>query len=529
MDSTGTSLKPVPAAECACSAAESVCCKVTVAAVVVGGVAAISLGILMASLAARELIFEHMVELRGILYDSSLQQASSEYYRALTPALERLFQSSFRSSQMEGSFVGCAVLQYRNGNASIIVRFRLQFTQQAPWQLSPSLEEEALRRGLAKVLQEGAIPLAAYGAISSASLMGDYPVFAAPAGSCPGNTFACQNSQCVLKENPECDSKADCSDSSDEAECDCGSRPAMQAANRIVGGSEASRGEFPWQVSLRENNEHFCGATILTETWLVSAAHCFNEFQDPGVWTVYAGSTLLNGMESGTVKTGIARIIKHPSYNMDTADYDVAVLELDAPMTFTKHVQPVCLPAATHRFPTGKKCLISGWGYLKEDFLVKPDILQKATVELLDQTLCSNLYSNALTDRMVCAGYLEGKIDSCQGDSGGPLVCEEPSGRFFLVGIVSWGIGCAEAGRPGVYSRVTKLRDWILDVISTFATPPALAVPTVLATTLSNTASTEGTKPFYHSQRLQPCELQASPLPGMLQAVPPAHRGTATH
>uniref|UniRef100_A0A8V5GX20 Uncharacterized protein n=1 Tax=Melopsittacus undulatus TaxID=13146 RepID=A0A8V5GX20_MELUD len=227
---------------------------------------------------------------------------------------------------------------------------------------------------------------------------------------------------------------------------ECGSRPAMQTAGRIVGGSEASRGEFPWQVSLRENNEHFCGAAILTEKWLVSAAHCFTE-----------------GSDSGAVKMGIARIIPHPSYNTDTADYDVAVLELKRPVSFTKYIQPVCLPDAGHHFPTSKKCLISGWGYLKEDFLVKPEYLQKATVELLDQTLCSSLYSHALTDRMLCAGYLEGKIDSCQGDSGGPLVCQEPSGKFFLAGIVSWGIGCAEARRPGVYTRVTKLRDWILD------------------------------------------------------------------
>ncbi|XP_010005565.1 PREDICTED: transmembrane protease serine 9 [Chaetura pelagica] len=467
------------------------CWKLTIAAAVAGGVTALYLGILLACHPTGETIFEHTVELQGIPFNSSLQLESSDYYRVLTPALERLFLSSFQASQLDWSCTGCTILGYsRNGNSSVIVRFRLRFAPQDSQPLSSTMEEEALRHGLAAALQEEGLSLAAYGTISSASLTG--PSEASPprpglkSGSCPGDMFTCLNTQCVRKENPECDGQKDCADTSDERGCDCGSRPAMQTASRIVGGSEASRGEFPWQVSLRENNEHFCGAAILTEKWLVSAAHCFTEFQDPAMWAAYTGTTSLRGSDSAAVKTGIARIIPHPSYNTDTADYDVAVLELKRPVTFTKYIQPVCLPDAGHRFPTSKKCLISGWGYLRDDFLVKPEVLQKATVELLDQTLCSSLYSHALTDRMMCAGYLEGKIDSCQGDSGGPLVCQEPSGKFFLAGIVSWGIGCAEARRPGVYTRVTKLRDWILDAISAFPTSIARTSPPVHSSTNSS-------------------------------------------
>ncbi|KAM7023893.1 transmembrane protease serine 9 [Acridotheres tristis] len=404
-----------------------------------------------------EASFEHTVELQGITFNSSLQMENSDYYRVLTPALERLFLSSLQDSQLNWSCTGCTILGYRNGNSGVIVHFRLLFTPQDSQPLSSTLEEEALRHGLAAALHRQSFSLAAYGTISSASLTGPNKV----SSHRPG-----------LKS-------------------DCGSRPAMQTASRIVGGSEASRGEFPWQVSLRENNEHFCGAAILTEKWLVSAAHCFTEFQDPAMWAAYTGTTSLRGSDSSAVKMDISQIIPHPSYNADTADYDVAVLELKRPVTFTKYIQPVCLPDAGHHFPTSKKCLISGWGYLKEDFLVKPEFLQKATVELLDQNLCSSLYSHVLTDRMMCAGYLEGKVDSCQGDSGGPLVCQEPSGRFFLAGIVSWGIGCAEARRPGVYTRVTKLRDWILDAISAFPTSIAHTVPPVHFSTNSNMVNTE--------------------------------------
>uniref|UniRef100_A0A4X2LFY5 Transmembrane serine protease 9 n=1 Tax=Vombatus ursinus TaxID=29139 RepID=A0A4X2LFY5_VOMUR len=424
-----------------------------------------------ASLYTQDVSFEHSAELKGILYDNSLLQETSSYYRALTPALETLFVSSFQKTKLEGSCVGCTVLSYRDGNSSVLVRFRLHFVSQTLWSLTAGLEEETLRQGLTMRFREHSIPLPTYGTIHSAALTGE-------SGNTSKNSVLCFvfNNQCVSKVNPECDGKVDCSDGSDEAHCDCGGRPALKSANRIVGGMDAARGEFPWQVSLRENNEHFCGAAILSAKWLVSAAHCFNEFQDPTVWMAYAGTTFLSGSDSGTVKARVAQIIKHPFYNSDTADFDVAVLELGSPLPFTSDIQPVCLPSATHIFPLRKKCLISGWGYLKEDFLVKPEVLQKATVELLDQALCASLYSNSLTDRMVCAGYLDGKVDSCQGDSGGPLVCDEPSGRFFLAGIVSWGIGCAEARRPGVYVRVTKVRDWILETMST---APTVGTPAV--------------------------------------------------
>ncbi|CAI5798686.1 transmembrane protease serine 9 [Podarcis lilfordi] len=469
-------------------------CRLTLVSILLGAITASCGGILMAFLVKQEFLADHLVELQGLRYESSLQCPSSNYRRTLTPVLERLFKSSFQNSALEGTCDRCSVLQYRKGNASILVHFRLWFSSQP---LSPDAEEQALERGLAAALGNGGITLPSYGTIWAASLTGlssDSPSGTGlKSGTCPGTVFTCHSGQCVPRENVECDDRSDCLDGSDEAECDCGSRPAIQAANRIVGGSEATRGEFPWQVSLRENNEHFCGATILAAKWLVSAAHCFNEFQDPGTWTAHAGTVWLSGSESSAVKTGVSHILKHPSYDTDTADYDVALLALSEPLPFGKYVQPACLPASSHIFPSGKKCSISGWGYLKEDFLVKPELLQKAVVELLDQTLCASLYSNALTDRMLCAGYLEGKVDSCQGDSGGPLVCEEPSGRFFLAGIVSWGIGCAEAKRPGVYARVTRLRNWIHDTMATFTAPPGLTLPSTASTTLLPLASTKGT------------------------------------
>uniref|UniRef100_A0A8B9FX27 Peptidase S1 domain-containing protein n=1 Tax=Amazona collaria TaxID=241587 RepID=A0A8B9FX27_9PSIT len=234
----------------------------------------------------------------------------------------------------------------------------------------------------------------------------------------------------------------------------CGQQPGFSKPIKIVGGTDASRGEVPWQVSLKEGSRHFCGAAVIGDRWLLSAAHS------------HVGTTSLNGTDGGAVKVNVTRVIPHPLFNPIMLDFDVAVLELATPLVFNKHIQPVCLPLAAQEFAAGQQCVISGWGNLQEGNATKPEVLQRASVGIIDQKTCDFLYNFSLTDRMICAGFLEGKIDSCQGDSGGPLACEVTPGTFYLAGIVSWGIGCAQAMKPGVYSRITKLQDWILGTIS---------------------------------------------------------------
>ncbi|XP_054853599.1 suppressor of tumorigenicity 14 protein isoform X2 [Eublepharis macularius] len=282
---------------------------------------------------------------------------------------------------------------------------------------------------------------------------------------CQEYTYKCRNNLCVSKKNPECDGVKDCNDNSDEENCNCGTR-SFSKKSRIVGGLDAEAGEWPWQVSLHAGSEgHVCGASLISQKWLVSAAHCFNDvnvrYSDPKTWTAYMG--LFSQQDRGNAnvqKRGIKNIISHPNFNDFTYDYDIAVLELDNQVAFTKQVQPICLPDATHEFPAGKVIHVTGWGATVEKG-VAAVILQKAEIRVINQTICESLLPGQLTPRMMCVGILEGGIDACQGDSGGPLTSIEPNGRMFLAGVVSWGVGCAQRNKPGAYTRVSQFRNWI--------------------------------------------------------------------
>ncbi|XP_069750462.1 ST14 transmembrane serine protease matriptase b isoform X2 [Narcine bancroftii] len=282
---------------------------------------------------------------------------------------------------------------------------------------------------------------------------------------CNEYRYKCNNGTCIQKLNPECDGMKDCADGSDERNCDCGSRPYKHS--RIVGGMDAEVGEWPWQVSLHfKQFGHTCGASVISNSWLVSAAHCFqddrngNRFSEPGNWVAYLGLHVQQNLNKRVEKRNIKHIIVHKHYNSQMFDNDIALLELTDTVLFTSVIQPICLPDATHNFPVGKSTWITGWGRLKEDGDVAT-VLQKAEVRIIRRKHCNELLSSTITSNMLCAGYLSGGIDACQGDSGGPMSSVETNGKVFLAGIVSWGDGCARKNKPGVYTKVSKYRQWI--------------------------------------------------------------------
>ncbi|CAG5906144.1 unnamed protein product [Menidia menidia] len=249
--------------------------------------------------------------------------------------------------------------------------------------------------------------------------------------------------------------------------------------SRIFGGTKSAPGSHPWQVSVQVRPKrsssafgHVCGGILLNSCWVLTAAHCIdntNEFQ------VVLGGVNIEKREEMDQTIPVIETIVHENYRETQAALynDVALLKLkvtNSPYCAreTPFVKSVCLPERP--FPSGKECVISGWGATETQRYSSQ--LLNARVFLISKERCQTpqVYGNLLDNSMLCAGTLQGGIDSCQvciylkknlrGDSGGPLVCEE-NGTHYITGVVSWGVGCGEKKKPGVYANVHTFLNWI--------------------------------------------------------------------
>ncbi|KAK1788641.1 hypothetical protein P4O66_002464 [Electrophorus voltai] len=185
----------------------------------------------------------------------------------------------------------------------------------------------------------------------------------------------------------------------------------------------------------------------------------YSSFSFPQLWMVLVGLTEQPVNEAEYLP--VEKIIYHSRYRPRRLDYDIALLKLVEPLTFNGFIEPICLPNFGEEFEDGMMCWISGWGATKDGGEASMS-LHSAQVPLISAKVCSQpeVYQGYISPGMICAGYLEGGTDSCQGDSGGPLGCEGNS-VWKLVGATSWGQGCAERNKPGVYTRITHALTWI--------------------------------------------------------------------
>ncbi|CAH2097813.1 unnamed protein product [Euphydryas editha] len=240
--------------------------------------------------------------------------------------------------------------------------------------------------------------------------------------------------------------------------CSCG----YSRINRIVGGVNASPGEFPMMAGLIYVDQRAirCGAVIIDKKYVLTAAHCVNgrELNDLGV-VVGEYDTSTGADSPATQIFRVESYLIHPRYTPSNYDYDIAIVEIAGEMVYSDYVGPVCLPFkfANYDF-AGSRVTATGWG---TEFPGGPtsDVLMKVDLDVISQQACQTRVPS-LTSRQMCT-YTRGK-DACQDDSGGPLLyVDNSTGLLFHAGIVSYGRFCASSD-PGVNTRITALLNWIV-------------------------------------------------------------------
>lgn len=225
--------------------------------------------------------------------------------------------------------------------------------------------------------------------------------------------------------------------------------PSPQAQPRIVGGDPASIKDYPYAVFLTDDKgDQFCGGVLVSPSAVATAAHCASAVPQDDL-RVVAGRDRKNGRDG--VVARVTRVWSEPGFSDPGQGEDVAVLTLDRKLPY----RPVTLPSRsdTALYAAGTRATVLGWGRTS-DGGARATSLRGAVVPVVSDASCLSSYGNYDAKSMVCAGYPNGGVDSCQGDSGGPLVVGDT-----LIGIVSWGDGCAKPGKPGVYARVSTYAD----------------------------------------------------------------------
>jgi len=238
----------------------------------------------------------------------------------------------------------------------------------------------------------------------------------------------------------------------------------------IVNGQEARRHEYPFMAALMNLQRQFCGGSLIDDNHILTAAHCvahMSKYDVQNLRVRLGDHNIKDGSYDGTtVEKRVKRVIRHKGFSSSTLWNDVAILTLEDDVKYNDHIQPICLAEGSQKY-VDNRVTVAGWGTLSEGGS-QPSNLMKVEVNVWTNDRCKKSYGSSapggITSHMLCAS--DYKRDSCSGDSGGPLFhCK---GQCEQIGIVSWGIGCAKAKYPGVYTRVTEMMPWIQRIVEQY-------------------------------------------------------------
>ncbi|KAK9872393.1 hypothetical protein WA026_017851 [Henosepilachna vigintioctopunctata] len=255
--------------------------------------------------------------------------------------------------------------------------------------------------------------------------------------------------------------------------CHDETRKVFNISRKIIGGYDCSTEKYPFVVSIRTAShlEHFCGGSLISNVWVLTAAHCLTS-DNPGVYSVIAGTSEFksDGIQRQTVKS----LFVYPKYNPNVKGHDIALIRLGSPFDLsTNLVATIDLPSSELDGDVKDYCqepMVIGWGHRQSwnpkdkplEYVFNP-ILQCISIPILSAQECFDLVKSRPPENMVCVYFQNGSKDSCQGDSGGPLFCNGT-----LYGLVSFGYGCAMVNKPGFYTRVDKYLSFIRDTMDNY-------------------------------------------------------------
>ncbi|KAM6220903.1 transmembrane protease serine 11D-like [Rhynchocyon petersi] len=413
-----TGLQPVRAPSTSRFLNPYVVCFVVVAVVVI---LAVTIALLVHFLAfdQKPYFYHSSFQILNVKYNEQLNSPGTKEYRILSGRIESLINETFKESDLRNQFIRARVVKLRqNGDgvtADIVMKFKFSRNNNG---VSMKSRIEAV---IHKMLD------------NSGNLEID--------PSTEVTSITGQDAAYIL--TSECGARPDLITLSDE---------------RIIGGTKTEEGDWPWQVGLQVNNVHHCGGILISNTWILTAAHCFNRYPNPYPWTAIFGISTTHPK----LRIRIRTIIIHNNYKPKTHENDIALVQLNRDVTFTKNIHRVCLPAPTQNILPGSTAYVTGWGSRRYGGNTVTE-LEQAKVRIMRNDVCNApaKYNGLILPGMLCAGVPNGGVDACQGDSGGPLVQEDSRRLWFLVGIVSWGFQCGLSDKPGVYTRVTNYRNWI--------------------------------------------------------------------
>jgi len=241
----------------------------------------------------------------------------------------------------------------------------------------------------------------------------------------------------------------------------CGQRPLQP--DRIVNGNIAAVGDWPWQVSLNNNGRHFCGGSLINDEWIISAAHCFSGST--------AGYTILLALhdrlaqETWVVTRRFKSLINHPQWNPTQLRNDISLIKMDRSIKpYSNEIRPICMPTHAEELDAhaNKTTHVTGWGAGRIGGPLYQYLMEGKHV-VLPAARCQLKYGARFSPQtQVCGGEIGDQAGPCQGDSGGPFTRQHKDGYWYLIGVVSWGIGC---GDGGVYTRVDSFLPWLESII----------------------------------------------------------------